>query len=360
MYVGLVDADLLDNGTRHPNLALMKLSSYFKNKNFEVELILNWREIEDYPQVYISKVFTKTKVPKTVILAAGNTPQIHIGGTGFYFDKAEPLSDEIEHSYPDYHLYDNYVNNKLKQGLKRSKLKDYLDSSIGFTTRGCFRKCEFCVNKRYNKVTRHSSVTEFLNIKRKNIILLDDNIFGYPRWHEIFDELEVTDKPFRFEQGLDIRLLTKEKIKRMLILKHSGSTIFAFDLLKDKNIIEEKLKLWRKFTDKTTKLYILSAFESIDEDDIVSIFERIKILFKYNCLPYIMRFDNWKYSNNRGMYINISQWANQPHILKKMSFLEYCNARGKYSQATIKYLKEFTDKYPDIADKYFNLKWEDR
>ena len=29
-YFGLVDADLLDNGTRHPNLVLMKIAGYFK------------------------------------------------------------------------------------------------------------------------------------------------------------------------------------------------------------------------------------------------------------------------------------------------------------------------------------------
>ena len=29
MKIGLIDADLLDNGTRHPNLAVMKLAGYY-------------------------------------------------------------------------------------------------------------------------------------------------------------------------------------------------------------------------------------------------------------------------------------------------------------------------------------------
>ena len=33
MKIGIIDADLLDNGTRHPNLALMKISGYYKNSN---------------------------------------------------------------------------------------------------------------------------------------------------------------------------------------------------------------------------------------------------------------------------------------------------------------------------------------
>ena len=29
-FVGLIDADLLDNGTRHPNLALLKIAGYHR------------------------------------------------------------------------------------------------------------------------------------------------------------------------------------------------------------------------------------------------------------------------------------------------------------------------------------------
>jgi hypothetical protein len=358
MYVGLVDADLLDNGTRFPNLALMKLSSYF-NRSGRAELVLDWGKDKIwglYPQIYISKVFTKTKIPEAVILQVKNPPQIKIGGTGFYFDKAEPLPDEIEHAFPDYHLYDNYISKKLSEGSRKTLFKDYLDSSIGFTTRGCFRHCQFCVNRNCDEVKLHSPISEFLDKSRKNIILLDDNIFGYSKWHKIFDDLDATGKPFRFEQGLDIRLLTREKIKKMLSSKYWGSVIFAFDSLKDKEIIEEKLKLWRGYTDKKTKFFVLSAFESTDEDDIISVFERIKILFKYDSIPYLCRFENWKDSNMRGMYINLSRWANQPHVVKSMSFLEFCLSHNKES-STYKYLKEFMIEYPDIANSYFNIKW---
>jgi hypothetical protein len=32
--IGLVDADLLCNGTRHPNLALLKIAGYFRDNGF--------------------------------------------------------------------------------------------------------------------------------------------------------------------------------------------------------------------------------------------------------------------------------------------------------------------------------------
>ena len=36
--IGIIDADLLDNGTRHPNLALMKISGYQQEQGTELTL----------------------------------------------------------------------------------------------------------------------------------------------------------------------------------------------------------------------------------------------------------------------------------------------------------------------------------
>ena len=37
--IGLIDADLMDNGTNHPNLALMKIAGYYRDLGNEVKLI---------------------------------------------------------------------------------------------------------------------------------------------------------------------------------------------------------------------------------------------------------------------------------------------------------------------------------
>lgn len=37
MNIGIIDADLLDNGTRHPNLALMKISGFNKYQGHNVK-----------------------------------------------------------------------------------------------------------------------------------------------------------------------------------------------------------------------------------------------------------------------------------------------------------------------------------
>ena len=43
MNIGIIDADLLDNGTRHPNLALMKISGFNKEKGHNVTLLNSHR-----------------------------------------------------------------------------------------------------------------------------------------------------------------------------------------------------------------------------------------------------------------------------------------------------------------------------
>ena len=40
LRIGMIDVDLLNNGTRHPNLAQMKMSNYCKNElHHDVRLI---------------------------------------------------------------------------------------------------------------------------------------------------------------------------------------------------------------------------------------------------------------------------------------------------------------------------------
>lgn len=360
MNIGIIDADLLDNGTRHPNLALMKISSYYKEQGHSVKLITEYLDIPNFDKVFISKVFNFTQVPDWALAY----PNVTIGGTGFFEDGGEPLAYEIEHHKPDYDLYNDYINRQLALGRSRQRYSDYLDYSIGFTTRGCFRKCEFCVNKKYDKAQRHSLVNEFIDEHRPTIYLWDDNFLAYSKWEEVLDELEATNKPFQFRQGLDIRLLTERSAKRLSNTKYHGDFIFAFDHIEDRDLIEKKLKLWRRYTTKTTKLYVLCAFESQDENDIISVFERIKILMKYGCLPYIMRYESYKVSTYRSLYTQLARWCNQPQFYKKKSFRQFCVANQEYHKneetncSAYQCMIEFERAFPDIADKYFDLRFD--
>ncbi|MBL4933213.1 hypothetical protein [Clostridium paridis] len=362
MKIGIIDADLMDNGTRHPNLALMKIAGYHIELGNEVKLIYkSYDYIREYDKVYISCVFSFTYIPEWVI----NEPNVVIGGTGFYEDGGAPLPYDIEHHKPYYDLYKEYIEAMTNDGKNPKRYSDYLNYSIGFTTRGCFRKCDFCVNKKYDKVQRHSKVNEFLDNDRPMIYLWDDNILAYSRWEEVLDELVETGKPFQFRQGMDIRLMTQRKAFRFNNVKYHGDFIFAFDHLSDRELIIDKIQMWKRYTNKQPKMYVLSGFESQDEFDIENVFERISILMRYGCLPYIMRHKNYKKSKYSGMYIQIARWCNQPQFYKKMSFREFCERNQFYHSnsntycASYRAMLEFEKDNPEIASKYFDKKFND-
>lgn len=410
LRIGIVDADLLGREKhRFPNLVCEKISGYWKEKGAEVRLILdasyNWisyinlleddtqEDIAAYDIVYVSKVFTDTPIPQVLQgltetngMAYFGSTEVHIGGTGFYFDKAPNLPDEIEHHMPDYHLYDQWIESEVKRAEEDAEkekrkfnyasfmvqFKEYTDYSIGFLTRGCFRKCQFCVNQKYDHVFLHSNLTEFYDHSRNKICLLDDNFLGCSNWKPLLQQLIDTGKPFKFKQGLDERILTDEKCQLLFAGSYDGDYTFAFDNVSDYDLIQKKLQLIRKYAPVTAsiKFYVLVGFEGTDAEDIANAFKRIELLMRYGCLPYVMRYQDkndtpWKYSEYKGIYIQLARWANQPSLFKKKSFRQFCELNQETHKskntlcAPMRALKDFEEKNPDIAQQYFDIRYED-
>lgn len=404
LTIGVIDADLLDNGTRHPNLALLKISGFCKTLGHQVRLICNYDEIRNnltedihYDVLAMSRVFKFTKIP-TDIQSMIDSGEIYIGGTGFFEVNGPNLPEEVEHCMPDYHLYDEYIEQKTGgDEKKKQKYSDYLNFSIGFTTRGCIRKCGFCVNRLMNRVVKWSPVSEFLDKNRSKIYLWDDNIMAAPPkvFAEVMGELMATGLPFQFRQGLDIRLMTEEKAGLLSKVKYYGDYIFAFDHYKmddpkEKKQVDDTIKglnIWRKHCDKSTKLYVLVAYDGIDEKDIEGTFFRIKTLMEYGCLPYIMRFEKYSESKYKDMYVQLARWCNQPSFFKKMSFRQFCIRNEEYHQGlneiyndgvyrtTLEFpegfakknkfcscyraMVQFEEEFPELAKEYFDLRFED-
>ena len=386
MKVGIVDADLLGRSKhRFPNLVCEKISRYWKDRGAEVKLLLDYSwypdYVNDFSAIYISKVFTDTPVPSWLTIDNLRDQEvIHIGGTGFFFDKAPNLPAEIEHHMPDYNLYDEWIlsevtkekeakGNNFKEAQFMRQFREYKEYSIGFLTRGCFRKCKFCVNQKYDHVFTHSPLMEFYDSTRPKICLLDDNFLGCPQWKDMLNELIAVGKPFKFKQGLDERLLTDEKCNLLFNCNYDGDYTFAFDNISDYDLIEKKLNMIRRYSNSNyVKFYVLVGFESTDGKDIENAFKRIELLMRYHCIPYIMRYQDknycpWKESKYRGMYIQLARWCNQQSLYKKMSFREFCEANQALVKtdkfgAPYKAMMEYEKDFPEVAGKYFDLHYE--
>lgn len=117
MKIGLIDVD----GHNYPNLALMKISAWHKSQGDDVEWYSPFAE--HYDVVYMSKVFTHTNDYGYFI---NNADKIEKGGTGY--DIKKDLPEDIDRLQPDYDLYCIDKN-----------------TAYGFLTRGCIRKCPWCV-----------------------------------------------------------------------------------------------------------------------------------------------------------------------------------------------------------------------
>ena len=413
--IGLVDADLLCNGTRHPNLILMKLAGFLYDNGIDFKLIIDQNEnIKPYKLIYISRVFTFTQMP----LFYENAPpaqkhKFRRGGTGFYAneqnvsiyrqkrndDMIQLERDEFLCQYPNhrngprthgidlarqkpyYHLYDEFVNRKVSEGFKREKYKDYQQYSIGFLTRGCIRHCPFCINKLEDRIFPYSSLEWFLDdecdehgrLLRPYIYLWDDNFLAADPnvWRPRLQQLISTGRPFQFRQGLDERMLAEspygEEMAEMLShARYHGDFIFAFDNWKDRELIEKALKIWKRYNPKKgTKFYLFCGFKQSAEKkdlfykDIWELFHRIKVLMQYGCVGYVMRHEDYHNAPVPNIYTQIARWCNQQQFYKKMSFWQFCYRNQSYwEEHTLNItdcpkFKTFEKFEQDIKDGYY-------
>ena len=146
MNVSLLDVD----GHNFPNLALMKISAWCKANGDTV----SWYDplfSGEYGMLYASKVFTFT--PDYDFFPVNKKWVIRKGGTGYRL--YEDLPQYIDNMLPDYSIYPQY------------------DFAIGFLSRGCIRKCPWCVVPRKEGNIRRYDDIERITQGRKKVLSLN-------------------------------------------------------------------------------------------------------------------------------------------------------------------------------------------
>lgn len=311
MKILLVDVD-----SKIPNIALMKISWYYKNKGDNVDLHAckmpyypNRKKNEfiipkGYDKVYCSVIFIGNhKYIKQ------NNNNIEFGGTGFSLKKKLP--EYIESCDLDYSIYDGVFKN---------------DVSYGFISRGCIRKCSFCfVPKKEGKIHQVQEIKDIVKYGHKKVKFLDNNFLALPNHEKILEEIIQKKIKCQFNQGLDIRLINIKNSELLSKLNYIGEYIFAFDNYKLKNRIDEKLKIlqWRK-------AYQFKFFVYVSPDMKISeTVNRVKYLKAKKILPYIMRDISCWNSKYKNFYIDLAAYCNQPSFFKKINFETFLNKRHK-------------------------------
>jgi hypothetical protein len=193
-----------------PNLALMKLAAYYRERgdviHFSKHIDRDMLE-PSYDRVYGSAIFSFSAERVAAFLR--EFPDAIVGGT--------------------YNILDNTTVEQML-GTDLSEQCDYsiypgFDGSIGFTQRGCRLKCGFCVVPK--KEGKPRSVNTIASIWRgepypKHLHLLDNDFFGQPReqWEARIDEMRTGGFRVCLNQGINIRMIDEDSAAALASIKY--------------------------------------------------------------------------------------------------------------------------------------------
>lgn len=307
---------LLVNVDSRWNMAIRRMYNYYR-QDHNVKMIdlglsgyphKKRKEIDgsEYDEVYVSNIFDINKDRVTVT----GCDRVFFGGIGSR-DPDRKLPPEIENTEPYYFPEE--------------------DTSHGFITRGCIRKCWFCKVPKYEgKLQVYNRVENI--VKHKKAKFYDNNILAYKGCLDVFQWLIDHKIKCEFNQGLDFRLVNDENLALLAKLNYMGDYIFAFDDPKYEPLLEKKIVLMKKYIPEPWRLkfYIYIA----DGMDISQLIRRVEWCRSHECKPYVMRDANTWGSACEKFYIDYASYCNQPAYFKKVSFEEYLHIRHDYRYKT--------------------------
>ena len=282
MKIGLIDID-----AKIPNLALMKLSAYFKGQGDKVELT-SPLFAKDFDEIFASKIFNYTVkpiLPEKAIL----------GGSGYSLKTC--LDNDVEYLMPDYSLYN-------------------CDYAMGFASRGCNRNCPFCiVPKKEGKWRVAGDIYQFWNGQKRlklldNSLNTDEGFFIEIVKQFINEQIEVD-----FSQGLDIRHLTDKQVFYLKQIKLWKRIHFAWDLMKTEKAVRRGVKILTKYKlNWQSTFYVLIGFNTNLEEDLY----RVNTLKGLNVESFAMPYDKYNCYQK-----DFTRWVNHKAIFKTVSWDDY-------------------------------------
>jgi len=293
MNIGLIDID----SHNFPNFALMRASAYYKTRGNQVE----WANIfSRYDKVMASKVFTFTPDFNYLTL---NADCIEKGGTGYNI--ASRLPEEIENSrLMDYSIYPQYP------------------FSIQFFSRGCIRKCPFCLVREKEGYIQSVEPVD-LNPMGKWIEVLDNNFFANPEWKDAVNYLLKAKQPIKLH-GVDVRIMDEEQAYWLNKLKMKQNIHIAWDL--PQIDLTDRLKDMVKYV-KPYKItcYVLIGFNSTIEQDLF----RLNTLRKFGITPFVIPFRDYENERVPTQYErDLARWANKMWLFKSFDFADFSPRKG--------------------------------
>lgn len=202
-----------------PNLALMKLSTWFKQHGHEVGL-----HVGDPDLICVSVIFERNRhVVRSIATLYPGVP-ILAGGPGY--DALLRLPAEVEACPPDQALW------------PRSHW------AVGRVTAGCCRACHFCVVPRAEPGgARFVQDPAHIWVEGRVLRLIDDNILAVPGAFELVHAFCLARDVELHQEYFDIRLVDVHIAQLISELRHETGVWFSFDLTAYESAVRRGVEL---------------------------------------------------------------------------------------------------------------------
>ncbi len=290
-----------DYYSKYPPLGLMKLASFHRSYGDDIEYVRGISEVKVQPSVInITSLFTYSWKPvhQAIEYYHLEFPNSEIRVGGIY---ATLLPMNIKKQYPFVKLQlglhpkaESYLPayDILKQV---DKWKDW-DRSIVFTSRGCIRKCQFCVVPKVEGGMRDEkpSILDLMHPSHKKVTIWDNNFLASPYAKSMLKELSDHGIEADFNQGLDARLMDEETAGLLSDVK-SKTIHMAYDWPWEGPYIQKAINLLGDVGYKKKNLIFYMLYNFWDEehkkgDTPEDFLLRLKNLMKWGASVYPMRF----------------------------------------------------------------------
>jgi hypothetical protein len=268
------DVVLVDVDSKIPNLALMKLSQFYKDRGRRVILCRDSIQHRQARQVFASIVFSsKRSQTNKDRLSDLHGDALSIGGPGANLTTALP--SEVEALMPDYSLY------------------PHQDFALGFLTRGCDKRCSFClVPQKEGKLRAVAELDDLVPPGFGKLVLLDNDFLGHPKACHWMEEISRRGLQVNFNQSLDIRQVTPENALLLKAVKSSNYAftrrIFFFSLNNAALIptVKSRLELLSGIRPSEIRFVCMYGYDTKLADDI----QRFSFLSSFGMTPFVQRY----------------------------------------------------------------------
>lgn len=283
-----------------PNLALMRLASYHRERGDTVRFERTARrhfDEPDYDAVYGSAIFKFSS--RLIEKFRRYFPEAVLGGTG-----TGELTT-VESLIGDYRGLDYSMHPNFK-------------ASIGFTQRGCRLSCKFCVVP--TKEGKPRSVSTVHDIWRgpghpKQLHLLDNDFFGADGWQDRIQEIRDGGFKVSFTQGINVRAMTPEVAEALASIQYrddgfSRRRLYtAWDNLKDEAMFFSGVDTLAEAGVPPSHLmaYMLVGFDKKETWE--RLFHRFHRMTERGVHPYPMVFDPPINGMDRLQLKRFQRWA---------------------------------------------------